>query len=189
MLSLTLKTKQKQWILRIGLKVLRFGPGVKNDSRRICTLNMAQIGMMKAGDELGMRVVTFNLHGFDTSQDYVLVLMQNYDIILLQEHMLRDADVHLLTMRGARFISFVVPATHDGGAERPIGGIANLVRDLICIIEDLSCSTNNRVNALLVEISGKKIVVFNVYLPCLSSLTLWNMIQKLKWVINIFIIR
>ena len=28
---------------------------------------------------------------------------------------------------------------------------------------------NNGVNALLVEISGKKIVVFNVYLPCLSN--------------------
>ena len=99
---------------------------------------MAQIGVMKASDELGIRIVTFNLHRFNTSQDYLLVLMQNYDIILLQEHMLRDGDVHLLTVRGARFSSFLVPAMHDGGIGRPSFGIAILVRDSIRIIEDLS---------------------------------------------------
>ena len=39
--------------------------------------------MMKAGNELGIRVVTFNLRGFNISQDYLLVLMQNCIIILL----------------------------------------------------------------------------------------------------------
>ena len=78
-------------------------------------------------------------------------------IILLQEHMLRDADVHLLTMRSSRFSSFRVLAMHDGGARHPADGIAILVRDSNRIIEDLSCSINNRINALLVEISDKKI--------------------------------
>ena len=63
----------------------------------------------------------------------------------------------------------MVPAMHDGGAGRPAGGIAILDRDSIRIIEDQSCSMNNRVNALVVEISGKKIVVFNVYLSCLIN--------------------
>ena len=43
--------------------------------------------------------------------------------------MLKDTDVHLLTMSGERISLFVVPAMHDGGARRPTGGITILGRD------------------------------------------------------------
>jgi exonuclease III len=130
---------------------------------------MAQIGMMKPGDGSNLYVVSFNMHGFNTSQDYLLILMQKYDILLLQEHMLRKNDIHLLTECGVGFKSIVFPAMHDGGVGRPAGGIANFVRNFIRIVEDFSCSINNRVNALLLDVLGKKIIIFNVYLPCFSN--------------------
>ena len=40
-----------------------------------------------------LRVATFNMHGFNTSRNYVQRLMTSHDVILLQEHMLRDVDL------------------------------------------------------------------------------------------------
>ena len=44
-----------------------------------------------------LHVVTFNMHGFNTGSNCLCKLMDNCDIILLQEHMLRDLDVNLIT--------------------------------------------------------------------------------------------
>ena len=44
-----------------------------------------------------LHVMTFIMHGFNTGSNYLCKLMNNYDIILLQEHMLRDVNVDLMT--------------------------------------------------------------------------------------------
>ena len=53
--------------------------------------------------------------------------MNNYDIILLQEHILRDVNVNLITSCNVNVISnhFLVASEHYGIAGRLTSGIVN----------------------------------------------------------------
>ena len=53
---------------------------------------------------------------------------------------------------------------------RPAGSIAILTHSSLYFKTDLGCSMNKRVSAVLLNINGVKLLVFNVYLPCLHSL-------------------
>ena len=68
-----------------------------------------------------LRVVTFNMHGFNTGSNCLCKLMDNYDIILLQEHMFIDEDVNLITSCNVNvnFNNFLVASEHNGIAGRP----------------------------------------------------------------------
>ncbi len=50
-----------------------------------------------------LKIVTFNMHGFNTSCDYVKKLAYDFDIIFIQEHMLKESDVHLLSSCASDF--------------------------------------------------------------------------------------
>ena len=83
-------------------------------------------------------------HGFSTSCDYLKTLLANFDIIFVQEHMLRDVDLNLPKSCVSEFNVFLVPAVHAGIARRPAGGIDILVRNSLCVKVDLKSSIDNR---------------------------------------------
>ena len=83
---------------------------------------------MSFDNDCVLHVATFNMHGFNTSQNYLLKLMTSNDLILLQEHMLRDVDLCLLGSVSNDFNCFASPAKHDGLVGRPAGGLCILVR-------------------------------------------------------------
>ena len=97
--------------------------------------------------------------------------MDNYDIILLQEHMLRDVDVNLITFCSVNvnFNLFLVASEHNGIVGHPVGGIAILTRSSLNVKTDLGYSMNKRVKAVSLDANGVKRLVFNVSLLCLDS--------------------
>ena len=97
--------------------------------------------------------------------------MDNYDEILFQEHMLKDVDVNLITLYNVNvnFNHFLVASEHNGIAGRPAGGIAILKRSSLNVKTDLGYSINKRVNTVLLDVNGVKLLVFHEYLPCLDS--------------------
>ena len=110
-----------------------------------------------------LRVATFNMHGFNTSRNYFQKSMTFHDVILLQEHMLRDVDFCLLVSVSFDFNCFASPAEHDGLVGRPAGGLCILVRKSLKIKSSLLCNFKKRVNAISLNIGGVQVLVFIVY--------------------------
>lgn len=115
---------------------------------------------------MALRIVSLNMHGFNTSCDYIKKLATNFDIILIQEHMLKDIDTYLLNSCACDFNVFVTGAEQISNVGRPSGGLCILVNKNIAVKADLSVSINKRVNSVLLDIAGTPVLVFNVYLPC-----------------------
>ena len=72
--------------------------------------------------------------------------MNNYDIILLQEHMLRDVNVNLITSCNVNVISnyFLVASEHYGIAGRLTSGIVILTRSSLNVKTDLGYSIQQK---------------------------------------------
>jgi hypothetical protein len=113
-----------------------------------------------------LRVATFNMHVFNTGKNYFAKLLQEHDVIVLQEHMLRDVDLNLLSSICIEHNYYLVPAEHDGGVGRPFGGLGIFVRCSLKVKKDLLGCENKRVNGVLLNIGGMQVAVFNVYLLC-----------------------
>ena len=54
----------------------------------------------------GIRVVTFNLHGFKSSWDYLRKLTCSYDVIFVQELWLLPSELYLLQSVSDDFVVF-----------------------------------------------------------------------------------
>ena len=74
-------------------------------------------------------IASFNMHGFSTICDYLKKLLTSFDIILVQEHILREVDLTLLESCVSEFNAFMLHAQlHEGVAGRPADGFGKLVR-------------------------------------------------------------
>ena len=90
-----------------------------------------------------MKIVTFNCHGFKSSVQDIILLCEQFDVIILQELWLSSEDVSLLRSIHKAFEAYAVSAMNDQlGIQvgRPFGGIGVLWRKSIshaCTICDL----------------------------------------------------
>ena len=80
-----------------------------------------------------MRFLSFNMHGYNQSKDYLSHLCQNFDILFLQEHWLLPSELSLLTVCAPKFVVFGSSALESSVSRgirrgRPYGGVAILVR-------------------------------------------------------------
>jgi len=53
-----------------------------------------------------LRFLSFYMHGYNQSKDYLSHLCQNFDILFLQEHWLLHSELNLLTARAPNFVVF-----------------------------------------------------------------------------------
>ena len=75
-----------------------------------------------------MKIVTFNCHGFKSSVHDIILLCEQFDVIILQELWLSSEDVSLLRSIHKAFEAYAVSAMNDQlGIQvgRPFGGIGD----------------------------------------------------------------
>ena len=97
---------------------------------------------------MALNVVTYNMNGFNTSVAYVKQLSKNYDIILVQEHMVRGNDIQLFASSAPDLNLFFTSAEQHDNIGRPSGVHGILVNKYIKVVKDLSSSINRRVSAV-----------------------------------------
>jgi hypothetical protein len=61
----------------------------------------------------GIGIVTYNLHGFENSWDYLHLLTLSYDIIFLQEHWLMPTKLYMLQNVSDDFLVFAKSSTDE----------------------------------------------------------------------------
>ena len=119
-----------------------------------------------------MKIVTFNCHGLKSSVYDILLLCEQFDVIILQELWLSKEDISLLRSIHKAFEAYAVSAMNDQlGIQvgRPFGGIGVLWRKSIshaCTICDLQ---DNRLLGIAIDTNDGKLFILNVYLPYQSS--------------------
>ena len=120
----------------------------------------------------GLKIVTFNCHGFKSSVYDILLLCEQFDVILLQELWLSCEDISLLRSIHKAFEAYAVSAMNDQlGIQvgRPFGGIGVLWTTSIshaCTICDLQ---DNRLLGIDIDTNDGKLFNLNVYLPYQTS--------------------
>jgi hypothetical protein len=116
---------------------------------------------------------TFNLHGFNNGCDFLKSLCQGHSIICIQEHWLRSSELCLINNIATGFNVYALSAMDDDVPQtfsgRPYGGLAILVNNSLFKVINLGYSFNRRVQALMITMNDVKILLFNVYFPCLAS--------------------
>ena len=89
-------------------------------------------------DNLCIRVVSFNLHGYKNNLDFLQQLLSSNDIVFVQELWLYDSELPLLSMLSNDFIVYAQSGmTNDATQEgmirgRPFGGVAVFIRKSFC---------------------------------------------------------
>ena len=68
------------------------------------------------------------MHNFQISSLYLKQLVNSYDIILVQEHMLRENDIYSLISSASDFNLFFVPAKMNNIVGYPSGGLGIFVK-------------------------------------------------------------
>ena len=110
-----------------------------------------------------MKIVTFNCHGFKSVYD-ILLLCEQFDVIILQELWLSSEDISLLRSIHKAFEAYAVSAMNDQlGIQvgRPRKSISHA-----CTICDLQ---DNRLLGIDIDTNDGKLFILNVYLPYQSS--------------------
>ena len=120
----------------------------------------------------GLRLLTFNLHGFKNSWDYLRELMGVYDIIFVQEHWLLPTELSLLENLNSDFIVYAKSSMEEKIRQgvltgRPFGGVAVLVRRSLCnVVTFCGASSNGRVICIKLMCRGLTMLIFGCYFPC-----------------------
>jgi len=97
--------------------------------------------------------------------------MTNLDVLLLQEHWLFNCQSHVFEDEIENISSYTLSGMEDKviHSGRRYGGCAILwKRSLMCKIEPVVCD-NRRLCMVIIEISGIKMLLCNVYMPCDSN--------------------
>ena len=134
------------------------------------TTEIKQLSIMANVNELC--IVSYNMHGFYQGIEVVKDLCcsaQSPDVILLQEHWLTPANLHLLSDNIASHYSFGKSAIDDRVTlgplvGRPYGGAAILIKnELQMVTECIFCADR------YVVVRVGNFVIANVYLPCVGT--------------------
>ncbi|CAG2197511.1 unnamed protein product [Mytilus edulis] len=117
-----------------------------------------------------LRIVTFNIKGFNSNKNYFNELLDIHDIILLQEHWLFNYEKEQLKQHHTDFLTFSRHVDDDEpmspiGRPRGYGGIAILYRKSMSSMFSQLPDGNNRVQAIEISTTGNPTCLINVYLP------------------------
>ena len=114
------------------------------------------------------RIVSYNCNSVRNNVRTIIILTQDYDIILLQEIMLLKEDLNILKTINESFdvIACVEDKSNEGIMEgRPSKGVAILWKSSLSkYINSLYC--NERIIGIIVTSGDLHILIVNVYLPC-----------------------
>jgi len=113
-----------------------------------------------------IRFVSFNMHGYNQSKDYLSSLCSNYDIVFVQEHLLLPSELNLLTACAPKFVLFGSSALSSCISRglmrgRPYGGVAILVRSEMALKCQLVCCSDR-----YVIVKWRDALLVCVYMPC-----------------------
>ena len=102
------------------------------------------------------------LHSVFTSNDYLSTLCSQYDIVLVQEHWLRNLDLAHIGSLSSVHVAVSLPADHNDNLSvgRPYGGLSILAKNNLIIRADLGVSINNHVQAILLEFFSENLLSF-----------------------------
>ena len=119
-----------------------------------------------------LRLCSFNMHGINNGIDILNNLLVNLEIVCLQEHWLRPGDLTPLTHLTG-FDKFIYSGMRGGDVHlvgRPYDGLAVLLKSFVIHSTwDIGTVLITGYMVSLLNVSKKKFVLFNVYLPCLGA--------------------
>jgi Reverse transcriptase (RNA-dependent DNA polymerase) len=123
-----------------------------------------------------VRLCSYNMHGFYNGIDFVSELLDTTDIFCLQEHWLRPDSLSLFNNVSPEFSAISLSSmTVDNynNVGRPFGGLTVLYRtSVVKLLHDYGQCINNRVSGILLLHGNSKILLFNVYFPCVGDFNL-----------------
>ena len=112
-----------------------------------------------------MKLVSYNMHGFNQGRSLLVDLCSNYDIIFCQEHWLSPDFLFKLSDVATDFVCFSNSAMTDCVNNsilrgRPYGGLAVLIRSKLADKAKLVC-----MDSRYIAVTRGNILFVNVYLP------------------------
>ena len=123
-------------------------------------------------DNLCIRVVSFNLHGYKNNWDFLQQLLSSNNIVFVQELWFYDSELPLLSMLSNDFIVYaqsgMTNATQKGMIRgRPFGGVAVFIRKSFCHLTSLCAKDDyGRVVCVKFMSASLKMLLFGCYFPC-----------------------
>ena len=156
--------KFRGWRVKYGYK--SFG----RSDRLIETINM---------DETYLRIASYNMDGFNIGMPYLMDLLKQNDIIVFQEHWLKDRKLSNIC---ESFDSVCKPAmehvaTREVLVGRPFGGNSDFMEEKLSnvkIFKMQNCAVScgdSRCVAISVQFDNCVVYIFNVYLLCLHKMS------------------
>lgn len=122
-----------------------------------------------------LRVVTYNLHGFNQGNILLNDLCDQFDIIAVQEHWLCDSEMHKLTNFNSNFQGYGWSAMSNKLGNgifvgRPFGGLGLLVnKSLHLKVSIIGIHASCRCASILLTFpNGFRLLLIIVYFPCSS---------------------
>ena len=122
-----------------------------------------------------LKITSFNLHGLNTSEEYLRCLLKSYDIVFIQEHWQFSRNFHRLASLSNTHDFIATDGMKDAAQNglmlgRPYGGVACFwSKSLGKFITPLVDIPNPRVSAIHFKCGSFDIVLFNVYMPFLDG--------------------
>lgn len=115
------------------------------------------------------KIVTYNCYSVRKSIDIVRELIKLNDIVILQEILLLEEDLHFLDNIDNNFACISRPSRRANSVSgldgRPVGGLAILYKKTLDFLIKEIVSCDNYL-AVVLETEYDKCCLFNVYMPC-----------------------
>ena len=124
--------------------------------------------MEQQSENLVLKIVSFNCHGFKSSLSDIRSLCNSYDIIFLQELWLYKTELHLLHKVHPDFEGIAVSSMKENNGlthGRPYGGIGILLNKRLRKYCDFQTYDDSRLIALEFISESDKLLFVNVYMP------------------------
>lgn len=115
-----------------------------------------------------IRICTFNCRGVKSSMPEIWQLCEMYDIVCLQEHWLLPCEVGTLSQVHANYLSWATSAVDISSnllVGRPYGGTAILYKRSLASAITVVDTSEPRMTAISVKMSGGSVLIVNVYMP------------------------
>ena len=112
-----------------------------------------------------INVASYICHGWNSSTPYVKTLLEDFDLLLIQEHWLFTENLSLLNVNLIFHLLELVVWKAVFLTGRPYGGCVFLIRKSLLPFTGLITSASNRFCALLLTINWVKTLVINLYVP------------------------
>ena len=123
----------------------------------------------------GVRIISYNLHGFKSSWHYLRELLNGHDIVFIQEHWLQPSELYLLHELHEEFIVFAKSAMEGRLQQgvlvgRPYGGVGVFVRkSLSGVVSLIGYDNDARVVGIKLKSVDFNLLVVGCYFPCNRS--------------------